>query len=108
MDGRRRVFMDCTSRSPVTARSRGQSRLRTSRIRRSRKDRDQRRRVQPEDKAFHADTLVVDLSEWLDGYGPWPSISSLLTAVRQDGAGVASDGAWRGLTSELKASEGLV
>lgn len=50
----------------------------------------------------------MDLSEWLDGYGPWPSISSLLTAVRQDGAGVASDGAWRGLTSELKASEGLV
>lgn len=50
----------------------------------------------------------MDLSEWLDGYGPWPSISGLPTAVRQDGAGVGSDGAWRGLTSELKASEGLV
>ncbi len=58
-----------------------------------RKDRDQRRRVQPEDKASHADALIVDLSEWLDGYGPWPSISGLLTAVRQDDAGVGSDGA---------------
>ena len=67
-----------------------------------------RRCSRAEDKASHADALVVDLSEWLDGYGPWPSISGLLTAVRQDGAGVGSDGAWRDLTSELKASEGLV